>query len=1231
MALFALGVLAVFSADAAPKNLITNAKLKLDERGRLTGWEYPRKGAAVLNNDNTIGLKQGYQGYAAYWVTRVQVKPFTSYKLEFEIKAENLGKMAGVFYGWVDAEGKRLGRSERFAYKVQPGSTDGWVKVSRILNQEDPAKTARLNLCFAIYNAPGDGKVFYRNISLTAVGGDDDEEDAPAAKPAVPAANQAKNLIPNAELKLNERGSLTGWEYPRKGAAVLNNDNTIGLKQGYQGYAAYWVTRVQVKPFTSYKLEFEVKAENLGKMAGVFYTWNDAAGKRLGRSERFAYKAAPGSTDGWVKVSQILNQEDPAKTAKLNICFAIYNAPGDGKVFYRNISLTAIGGDDDDEEDAPAVPEKKKVTEKRPAPNQVKNQVKSAAKAKVELDFSAYKLTCKNPGEPYFVEKGRVGFFNLFTRNAVTDTITLKLTAPKGFYAELYMVPRGKSHTEFIAPDANGNFVIRNTEWRAMGNALLFELRDNCPENFTVKAEFISSAGDVVYSLDIPIVTLAKQPKLTAYPKFKLNSWYGYPLARIVPYNSSKGQLPDKMLNDWHDAGFTGARGVTVGSWDLFAECSHVFPWRAAQDRNMPALKTVGGTDGVLLCPSALIAAGKDYFAKKLKASSAYPELIKGRPACIDYEPYCFGWVTVGCFCQNCREAFQKYAKLNKRPGKRTILTQYEKEWVQFRCQQRADLIKAMADGLHEAAPKSQFYFCSMPSAAVSEENEYAKLYGITPKLYEKFVDVFLPMNYVPTILFYQRLQQDALTLTKPVEPVLDNGWGGNFSGYYPARLAMQIVSTAFCNMRAAYIGTGLLRMDSEYHLATRSAMQSVLLLEKASLQGKLVKNPPLELQVSESGKNYFHAFTRQLPNKKYLLMLVNNSPETPIFVKIADKKKNLQFSTIQLSDPANNTALSPDGKSLSWNSEALTKGFELELAPLKYKFILISGDANNNLAADDVRTYTKKRLAQDNALRKIAAAKRGNGMSFEVKNGKVYLTTLQGKLAVDLSSGGSALWSINNQNIATLGADCLVEPVYTNLAETAVKIFDSSLENDQVSVTVSSTLNVAAYKGLEIRKTYTMFKNSSQIRVDVAVIPTQGYRPFRYKFVNLMKFVPASKVASYGSLHGYKLPDGSAVKVDENPRHMAYCRPGRILSEGFRNYVPNPGTFSGEWCEAFERANPANKLKATFKDVDEVIFWRGGKDATLELVCFDAYPDRDPHKARTWFGSYTLEYKPNK
>lgn len=358
--------------------------------------------------------------------------------------------------------------------------------------------------------------------------------------------------------------------------------------------------------------------------------------------------------------------------------------------------------------------------------------------------------------------------------------------------------------------------------------------------------------------------------------------------------------------------------------------------------------------------------------------------------------------------------------------------------------------------------------------------------------------------------------------------------------------------------------------------------------------------------------------------------MLVNNSPETPIFVKIADKKKNLQFSSIQLSDPANNTALSPDGKSLTWSSEALAKGFELELAPLKYKFILISGDVNNALAADDVRTYTKKRLAQDNALRKIAAAKRGNGMSFEVKNGKAYLTTPNSKLAVDLASGGSALWSINNKNIATLGADCLVEPVYTNLAETAVKIFDSSLDNNKVTVTTTCTLNVAAYKGLEVRKTYTMFKNSSKVRVDVAVSPTQGYRPFRYKFVNLMNFVPASKVSSYGSLHGYRFSDGNAVKVDENPRHMAYCRKGRILTEGFRHYVPNPGTFNSEWCEAFERANPANTLRAEFKDIDELVFWRGGKDATMELVCFDAYPDRDPHKARTWYGSYTLEYKNN-
>ena len=165
------------------------------------------------------------------------------------------------------------------------------------------------------------------------------------------AAEPARNLLNNGELKLNESGTLPGWIYPRKGAWILNKDNTIGLREGFEGHSAYWVQQIEAKPFTGYKLEFEVKAEDLGRMAGVYYVWYDAAGKRLA-SERFAYRHGPGSTDGWEKVSAVLNQADPVKTAKLSVCFAIYNAQpkGGGKVFFRNISLTAINEEDDDKE-----------------------------------------------------------------------------------------------------------------------------------------------------------------------------------------------------------------------------------------------------------------------------------------------------------------------------------------------------------------------------------------------------------------------------------------------------------------------------------------------------------------------------------------------------------------------------------------------------------------------------------------------------------------------------------------------------------------------------------------------------------------------------------------------------------------------------------------------------------------------------------------------------------------
>ncbi len=177
---------------AAGENLIVNPDFKLDDKGRLAGWSYPdRRMVAELPGDGTAVLKENAGHYTSAWSTTVPVEQFRNYKVSFEIKADQLGKMAGVYYFWLNDKNAHIG-NECFLVTLKAGSSE-WVKVEKILSQNDPANTRALKLCLAIYHVKdGSGKVAFRNVKVEAMPSDDDDEDESAAAPAAKVDSQKK-------------------------------------------------------------------------------------------------------------------------------------------------------------------------------------------------------------------------------------------------------------------------------------------------------------------------------------------------------------------------------------------------------------------------------------------------------------------------------------------------------------------------------------------------------------------------------------------------------------------------------------------------------------------------------------------------------------------------------------------------------------------------------------------------------------------------------------------------------------------------------------------------------------------------------------------------------------------------------------------------------------------------------------------------------------------------------
>ncbi len=1006
----------------------------------------------------------------------------------------------------------------------------------------------------------------------------------------VAAAVAEENQIVNPEFKTGSNGAASGWDTPfepERRSVWSFDDGVLTLREDAKKYTTAAASVVPVDGFKSYRIEVEVKTENLAKPAGVYYYWLDKDGKAIS-PERFVARLK--ESGDFRKVAAVVSPEDPVRTAKLKLCLSVYHQPdGKGRVCFRR----------------PGVFQAEK------AGNPVKKAEKKAKPSVSSgLDFSLHQLTYRNRGETTFIEKGSPGFLSLHSRTSPAGPVTLRLSAPAGVSAELYYCDR-RGVARRIEPKTPGVFEIpRETEHRAWGNSLIFGAGPDVPENFTMKVEFLSGSR-ILDFYTIPVRQLPAE-KVELPRKFKLCSWYGYPIARIHEY--WKQPLASALFRNWCNTGFAGAQQPTPESdWSHYVAYTHVLSHWHEDAPGMPSVLSAGGIPGKLICPSALIRGGKAFFLSEIDRKNARQAIASGPVrVVVDYEPYAGneGWVTGHCFCPECREAFRQYAHLDKVPDAKTILTKQEEQWVKFRCLQRAQVTRAMAEAVHAVNPQARFALCSMPmpEGRGDVEYRYLKAYGIDLRLHDPYIDEHMPMNYDPGMNFYRRLERND-ELRKPVVMVLDNGWGSSRSDAYPPeKLRAQTFASAFCGIGEIYWGAGLLRMDGSVLRNLKLAMNDAAALEKLK-QGTAV---PFKTVLPES------VWLKQRGN---LALLVNNSPHAEKFATITPELG------ASISEPLKQLVWSPDGTKRSW---AKGTSATVKLAPLEYKLLQIG--TPDSIPADwklqDNSSMETERRAKEAREAAMAAPQKMYGMSGALKGESYEVTTPVQTLSVSLNSGASAKWLVNGKPVAEAAAtDSFVLPEPLALKDLPARFAGIRFRPDRVEATFEMKLRQAAYDGLLIRKTFLAMRNEPVITVNLEIVPENGYRPFRFRTAHVLSFDRKDFREPYSKLIGYRIPEGGNIVDDRHGDHRIYTRSGVTPVMG--KYGPN-ARFEGDSCEAYHEKS-GNALRCEFSGVGELFFWRRGDSATVETIWFDAYPDNDPHKIKTWRTSYTLRYLPGK
>jgi hypothetical protein len=196
------------------------------------------------------------------------------------------------------------------------------------------------------------------------------------------------------------------------------------------------------------------------------------------------------------------------------------------------------------------------------------------------------------------------------------------------------------------------------------------------------------------------------------------------------------------------------------------------------------------------LCPGFLAkdtSYWNDFVAVELKQNAAKVKTPNPADTCkagiiYDIEPEAKNF----CFCDNCRNDFKFFARLDKVPTADEIEKQYSAEWFNFRVRQSADIITQFCNCV-----KKNF---AVPAIVCSDPLHVAGLQqwcGVDVSLSDKDADLFMNMPYYCGLDFFKDVALETKTLKTRDFVLVDPAEEDFFNRYTPEKVKQNIVASA--------------------------------------------------------------------------------------------------------------------------------------------------------------------------------------------------------------------------------------------------------------------------------------------------------------------------------------------------------------------------------------------------------------------------------------------------
>jgi len=1034
-----------------------------------------------------------------------------------------------------------------------------------------------------------------------------------------------------APIPISECRGDFGSQFAKTGSAAatsfitVDGERVVKVEEEAKLYPGMGITLNGFDGMQSVYVSFEMKTVNISRNAAMDHYWTSAAGKRLTAAQT---SVRVGGTTEWTKYERILSSPIALKTGGIRIVFLVWSAAGDGYALLRNPTIRiATPGSGERIRSAVA---KQPVVRPTIAPT---------------VASFLHRFTNKMHGVSYDVERGGYGWFLLWGKQRMKGIEQLRVTAPAAVDFELYLFRGGKA--EFVPGTARAQDALRTWtftglerfRWNCWGNALLFKVGPDAPEAFEISLTFVDPEGAPIFTEPIPIKILEPLDLALAQAAFENRVYYAHPF-RWIAFDDARAVLANGLLRYLKDCGFTSAgylteaktqpfpveKGEVITQFSRMPDRLNRSPVMAEllEKHGIPMAMAASGVRSTTELETQAVAdQGLRFYGEMLRRTGN--EVYRARELVWvhDYEPYAHeGPATQYSFAPESIAAFRAFlgvpAATELTP--RIILSEYVEQWVRFRCQQHALVIKAQAEALKAFSPQA-IYALSTESLPGSDEHaaEFFRRSAVDLRMMDPYVDLHLPMIYNRNATYYRRVEATVKGLKKPVLPTITCGYGNAVRD--PGRLRRLMVAAAFLGAGGVYHWPGFWAMDANELQSSQRAMALIAKLEPFLQASELVvRNGQVSCPEAKS-EHLYHA-VRGAGLERLVFLAHDGTSETcyPL-VRLPEAKRPMVVSLFPTGE-----ILSPGDGQVSSSREQLRQGFRLRLPPSSMALVRYTPAPSSPTAVVvDTRVWEREYRAQ---LAAAAAKSRGakkHGMSYRLDGATLRIDTPAQSLRLAMDDCAVGEWSRNEGGkqqplLHILGRESFDFPGVFLPKNTPVELEKVEFGKDAVTVVVYYKVTSVPYEGLAFRKTFTISRDTPKVAVGLAIIPADGFRQF------------ALRIA-----HGVRDP-GTRFLLDGKPvLPSEKLLGGEVYTRAATEFTPfilsklvtAQGTFTHDRLGLLLPGRGLAVECGFGAEVKGVMNWHDDTVATMELMYDKAYDHNDPHRARVWTCAYTLEARP--